>query len=122
MRFVRCLLCFVAITSSCLLSAQTPQPAGSATPNGNAQNGKKIFSSYGCYQCHGYEAQGGPGPRLAPRPMAFAALSKYVRHPTGEMPPYTTKVVSDKELADIYAFLLSVPPPPSVQSIPLLNH
>ena len=122
MRFVRCILCFVTIASGCLVAAQTPEPAGSAAPNGNAQNGKKIFSSYGCYQCHGYEAQGGTGPRLAPRPIAFAALSKYVRRPTGEMPPYTTKVVSDKELADIYAFLLSVPPPPPVSSIPLLNN
>ena len=122
MRFVRCILSFVTIASGCLFAAQTPEPAGSAAPNGNAQNGKKIFSSYGCYQCHGYEAQGGTGPRLAPRPIAFAALSKYVRRPAGEMPPYTTKVVSDKELADIYAFLLSVPPLPPVSSIPLLNN
>jgi len=122
MRFVRCILSFVTIASGCLFAAQTPESAGSAALNGNAQNGKKIFSSYGCYQCHGYEAQGGTGPRLAPRPIAFAALSKYVRRPTGEMPPYTTKVVSDKELADIYAFLLSVPPPPPVSSIPLLNN
>jgi hypothetical protein len=26
-------------------------------------------------------------------------------------------VVSDRELADIYAFLLAIPPPPSVSSI-----
>jgi len=38
------------------------------------------------------------------------------------MPPYTVKVVSDKELADIYAFLQSISQPPAVKSIPLLNN
>ena len=93
-------------------------------PSGNAQHGKQIFASYGCYQCHGREAQGGPGtgPRLAPNPISFDALSKYVRQPTGQMPPYTRKVVSDQDLADIYAFLRSVPQPPPAKSIPLLNN
>jgi ubiquinol-cytochrome c reductase cytochrome c subunit len=91
-----------------------------AAPVGNAENGKKIFSSYGCYQCHGFSAQGGAGARLAPRPIAFAAFSRYVRRPTNQMPPYTAKVVSDQELADIYAFLLTVPQPPAANSIPIL--
>jgi ubiquinol-cytochrome c reductase cytochrome c subunit len=88
-----------------------PQPAA---PAGNATSGRKLFVSAGCYQCHGYEAQGSTatGPRLGPRPLPFAALSRYVRKPSGQMPPYTTKVVSDTELADIYAFLQSLPPPP----------
>ena len=37
------------------------------------------------------------------------------------MPPYTSKVVSDSEMADIYAFLQSLPQPPAVKDIPLLN-
>jgi hypothetical protein len=37
------------------------------------------------------------------------------------MPPYTSKVVSDAELGDIYAFLKSIRQPPQVKSIPLLN-
>ena len=58
--------------------------------------------------------------RLAPRPIAFAAFSRYVRTPTGQMPPYTVKVVSDQELADIYAFLLTIPAPPAANTIPIL--
>src|SRR5204863_7357421 len=100
------------------LAAQTPTPAD-RPPAGNAENGKKLFTQYGCYQCHGYAAQGGVGPRLAPRPLAFAAFSKYVRQPTGEMPPYTTKVVSNVQLADVYSFLQSVPQPVPVDTIPL---
>ena len=92
-----------------------------AAPAGNAENGKRIYSNYGCYQCHGYAAHGGGGPRLAPNPISFAAFARYVRHPRGQMPPYTSKVVSDSELADIHAFLRTLPQPPAVKDIPLLN-
>ena len=101
--------------------AAAQAPKASAAGAGNAENGKKLFKSYGCYQCHGYEGQGGAGARLAPRPIPFAALSAYVRQPRGQMPPYTSKVVSDADLGDIYAFLQSVPQPPPAKSIPLLN-
>jgi mono/diheme cytochrome c family protein len=89
---------------------QDPSP-----PKGDAANGKKIYVSYGCYQCHNYAANGGAaGPRLAPHPLPFGEFIRYVRKPTDEMPPYTAKVVSDREIADIYAFLLTVPEPPAV--------
>ena len=97
-----------------------PAPGAQAAPTGNAENGKKIYSSYGCYQCHGYVGQGGAGARLAPRPIAFAAFTRYVRKPTGQMPPYTGKVVSDQEMADIYAFLTTIPAPPAANTIPIL--
>ena len=98
-----------------------PQRPAAAAPAGNAEEGKKLFVSYGCYQCHGYEAQGSnaTGPRLGPRPIAFAAFSRYVRQPTNQMPPYTTKVVSDADLANIYAFVQSRPAPAA--NIPLLK-
>jgi mono/diheme cytochrome c family protein len=107
--------------------AASPQQPNAAqqnanVPQGNAANGRKLFVSFGCYQCHGYEAQGGSaGPRLAPRPIAYAQLMKYVRHPTGEMPPFTEKIVKDTELTDIYAFLRAQPVPPDVDKIPLLK-
>jgi ubiquinol-cytochrome c reductase cytochrome c subunit len=104
-------------------SGSAPAANAQATPPGNAVNGKKTFATDGCYECHGYEGQGGSaGARLAPRPIAFAAFVNYVRHPTNQMPPYTAKVVSDQELADIYAFLLSIPAPPAAKSIPQLNN
>src|SRR5882672_3043244 len=94
-----------------------------ASPTGDAKNGRKLFAADGCYQCHGYEAQGATptGPRLGPRPIAFVQFSKYVRHPTGQMPPYTSKVVPDAALADIYAFLQSLPSPPPADSIAALR-
>ena len=101
-------------------AAAAPQQQN--VPAGNAANGRKLFVSFGCYQCHGYEAQGGSaGPRLAPRPIAYAQFMKYVRHPTNEMPPFTEKIVKDAELTDVYAFLRGQPAPPDVDKIPLLK-
>ena len=100
--------------------AEAPQQQNA--PAGNAANGRKLFVSFGCYQCHGYEAQGGAaGPRLAPRPMAYAQFVKYVRHPTNEMPPFTEKIVKDSELTDIHAFLRAQPAPPDLDTIPLFK-
>jgi len=110
----------VVLASSNLGFGQAP---AAPNPSGNAEQGKKLYVSYGCYQCHGYEAQGASatGPRLGPRPLAFASFARYVRQPTGQMPPYTTKVASDVDLADIYAFVAARPPAPPVADIPLLK-
>jgi mono/diheme cytochrome c family protein len=87
----------------------------------SAERGKKLFTSYGCYECHGRAAQGGVGPRLGPDPLPLSFIEKYVRRPTGSMPPYTEKTVSNQDLADIFAFLKSLPEPPKEKSIPILN-
>jgi len=99
------------------------QTAPAPTPAGDAETGKKLFTSYGCYQCHGYEGQGSSatGPRLGPRPLPYAVFSRYVRRPTGQMPLYTQKVLSDADMAHIYAYLQSRPAPRAVDSIPLLK-
>ena len=95
----------------------------SEAPAGNAENGKQLFVKDGCYECHGREGQGSTmaGPRIAPDPIPFDALLNYLRKPKGEMPPYTAKVISDKELADIYAFLQSRKEPPTAKAAPLLK-
>jgi len=94
--------------------------AAMAAAQGNAENGKKVFMKQMCYRCHGTDGQGGAGPRLAPKPNSTEALIKYVRNPTGQMPPYTNQV-TDAELADIRAYLATIPAPPPVKDIPLLN-
>jgi ubiquinol-cytochrome c reductase cytochrome c subunit len=99
------------------------QNAPKAANSGNIENGKKLFVSDGCYECHGRVGQGSPysGARLAPKPVDLDAFIMYVRQPAGQMPPYTAKVLSDAELADIHAYLNSLPEPPAAKSIPLLN-
>jgi len=112
----------IAVASAAQQQAAPAPQQNSNVPAGNAANGRKLFVSFGCYQCHGYEAQGGSaGPRLAPRPIAYAQFMKYVRHPTNEMPPFTEKIVKDAELTDIHAFLRGQPAPKDVDTIPLLK-
>ncbi|MET0212987.1 MAG: cytochrome c [Vicinamibacterales bacterium] len=92
-----------------------------SAPAGRAEAGAALYAKIGCYQCHSNQAQGGQaGPRLGPDPIPFARFSQYVRNPTGDMPPYTEKVLSNPELADIYAFVQTRPRPPAVNSIPQL--
>jgi mono/diheme cytochrome c family protein len=105
-----------------LLMLVAAVPAWSQKAEGNIENGKHLFTAYGCYQCHGRLAQGGAaGPRLGPRVIAILAFLAYVRHPAGAMPPYTPKVVSDAELTDIHAYIKSVPQPAKPAETPLLN-
>jgi hypothetical protein len=47
--------------------------------------------------------------------------ARFVRTTRGNMPPYTEKVLSDPDLADIYAFLRSIPPAPDFKTIAVLN-
>ena len=95
-----------------------------AASAGNAENGKKLFMANGCFECHGTVGQGSTstgGARIGPPAISLEEMLTYVRHPSGQMPPYTAKVISDQNLADIYAYLKAQPKPPSGKSIPLLN-
>ena len=118
----------VAVAAALLLSAPhvAAQAAGQPSTDriaGNADTGKRLYTKYGCYECHGREGQGSSltGPRLGPNPMSLPSFVRYVRKPTREMPPYTDKVVSDQDLADIHAYLRALRSPAAAQSIPLLK-
>jgi ubiquinol-cytochrome c reductase cytochrome c subunit len=114
------LLLWAADADVRLVARTLPQSRDSA---GNSESGRRLYAKYGCYECHGYEGQGGgsAGPRIGPEPIPLAALIGYVREPAREMPPYSEKVVSDKDLTDIYEFLKSLPHPPVASSNPLLR-
>ena len=118
-----CLLPLILAAGARTVAQAPTTPVPSSAPPANVDEGRKLFASYGCYQCHGYEGQGSSatGPRLGPRPLPLASFSRYVRRPTGQMPPYTTKVVSDSDLAKIHAFLEARPSPPAVDLIPQLK-
>jgi mono/diheme cytochrome c family protein len=117
-------LLFAAPVARAQNAAPPPGEKTESAPPGNAESGKKIFTKDGCYECHGREGQGaaqGAGPRIGPLQLSFEAFTKYVHQPTGQMPPYTSKVISDQELADIYAYLQSRPKAAPSKDIPLLN-
>jgi len=98
--------------------------AAAQTKAGDVANGKRLFEKNGCYQCHGYWGQGGvAGPRLNQTRLPFPAFSAFVRNPpSGSMPPFRAKVMPDQELADVYAYIKSIPEPKPAKDIPLLNY
>lgn len=114
----------IAVTASVLaavLCAGSAALAAQAPPTGDVLRGKAAFLRYGCYTCHGYDAQGVPGKRLAPNPLPWPAFSSFVRSSPGEMPTFTAQVLPDQDLADIHAYLRSKPATPSPATIPLLQ-
>ena len=89
---------------------------------GNAEAGERVYMKNGCFQCHGTVGQGTiAGVRIGPPPLNAQGLIRYVRRPAGQMPAFTEKVMSERELTDVYAFLKAIPPPRPSKDIPLLN-
>jgi len=126
------LLRILTLPSALLLAAaaaNTQTPAGNAAPappaaTGDAKHGKELFVQYSCYACHGFSGQNGNGARLVPMKFPQAGFIAYVRNPPrpNQMPSFSPKVLADKDLADIYAYIRTLPdssPPPG--SIPILN-
>jgi len=120
----------IALTLLARVAAHAQQATQPPRPNAEAAGieaarhadaGAALYKKKGCYECHVNDAQGGPqGPRIGPNPIPLPRFTTYIRNPTGDMPPFTTKVLSNEELADIYAFLQARPQPKPVSSIPLL--
>jgi mono/diheme cytochrome c family protein len=89
---------------------------------GSAEKGRAAYVNNGCWQCHGFAGQGGiTGPKLAPDPLPFNALSAFIRSSKGPMPPYQEAILSNADLADIYAYLQSIPKARDYKSIPQLD-
>jgi mono/diheme cytochrome c family protein len=91
----------------------------------SAEKGKAAFMQFGCWQCHGTQGQGSVvtsgGKVLAPDPMPFEAFTAFVRTTNRAMPPYSEAVLSNEDLANIYAYLQSIPKTIDYKSIPLLK-
>jgi mono/diheme cytochrome c family protein len=88
----------------------------------SSEKGKMAFIQHGCWQCHGFGGQGGfAGKTLAPDPIAVEAFTAFVRNSDRAMPPYSEAILSNNDLADIYAYLQSIPKAVDYEKIPLLN-
>ena len=94
-------------------------------PPGDAAAGQRVYLATGCFYCHGRAGQGGaynrPAPSLAKTEMPFMGFKFQLRTPGGDMPAYVEAVMSDKDVADIYAFLRALPGPRDVKGIAVLN-
>jgi mono/diheme cytochrome c family protein len=95
-------------------------------PPGDAANGKRVYLADGCFTCHGRAGQGGafngPAPRLAQTALPFDGFKGQIRNPVNDMPAFSGANLSDKDIADIYAFVQSLSGPRSAKDIAILNN
>jgi mono/diheme cytochrome c family protein len=95
------------------------------TPPGDAAEGKRLFLADGCFLCHGRAGEGGalngPAPILAKTQLPFEGFAGQVRQPINDMPAYSEQVMSEKQIADIYAFVQSLPGPRPIKDVPILS-
>jgi ubiquinol-cytochrome c reductase cytochrome c subunit len=91
----------------------------------SAEKGKTLFVKHGCWQCHGFVGQGSVassgGKVLTRTALPLETFDAFVRSTNRAMPPYSEKILPKQDLADIYAYLQSIPKPASYKSIPLLS-
>jgi ubiquinol-cytochrome c reductase cytochrome c subunit len=114
----------IPLLAAALLAAGAPARPQGAPLAGDAVNGKRVYMADGCYPCHGTVGQGSrpTGPHLAPNPLPYEVFAAQVRHPVNAMPPYTTVVLPERDLADIYAYLVTIPPLIDPKAAAILDH
>ena len=112
--------------AAAMLGAGCASAQAEDAPSGDAAKGKAVFLQQGCFTCHGRSGQGGaysgPAPILAQTAMPIEGFKAQIRNPVNDMPAYSDAVLSDKDIADIYAFVKSLPGPRSPKDIPILNN
>jgi mono/diheme cytochrome c family protein len=95
-------------------------------PSGDAANGKRLYLTDGCFTCHGRSGQGGayntPAPILAKTALPFDGFKGQIRNPVNDMPAFSDALLSDKDIADIFAFVQSLPGRGSAKDIAILNN
>ena len=112
--------CTVARALSALLILMCGEVSFAQDADEAVSAGRALFIANQCWQCHGYEGQGGAAVRIAPTLYPFEAFARLVRH-TNLMPAYSPNVLSDEKLRQIYEYVRSVPEPPALEDIPELS-
>lgn len=93
-----------AFTLSKLHLAKPGLPASGSVKLGDAYRGQTAFST-SCAACHGANAQGGVGPKLAGAQISLAAAKAQIDNGGGAMPP---KLVTGSQEADVLAYLATI--------------
>jgi mono/diheme cytochrome c family protein len=109
-----------------LLGALALPARAQDAPAGDVANGKRLYLADGCFMCHGRSGQGGayngPAPVLAKTQMPFDGFKGQLRQPVEDMPAYSDAVMSEQQIADIYAFVQSLPGRRDPKGIAILNN
>ncbi len=86
----------------------TPQPTPQPKPD--PATGQQLWVQKPCAGCHGLDARGVIGPKLAGTTLSFEQVLSRVRKGKMPMPAFTEGEISDMELRHIYAWLRSLAP------------
>jgi len=95
----------IIVILSLTLAACGGGSSSSTAPTGDAAAGQTTYASLPCVGCHGENAEGSVGPKLAGFSGGWDKFQTTVRNGHEEMPKFGTDVVSDQQLADVYAWL-----------------
>ncbi len=77
-----------------------------STPMGNPEDGKRWYSMNNCYACHGVNGDDGKAPVINNLDMSFWRFERIIRDAGSPiMPKYPEEKISDRDVADLYAFL-----------------
>ena len=127
--------------SAVMLNAQGPGraatpprnvPAPTSPVSGNAAAGKKLYYSYGCYACHGYNGETGARPFVGrwghlETEQSFLTFLRGRANvaplvPSTSMPNFGEASLPDKDAKDIYAYIRSFKSSaPELKDVPTAN-
>jgi cytochrome c553 len=113
---MRIVLVFAAALCAGTVSAQD-------VPRGSAERGKRLYIDLNCHSCHGTHAQGGGRNSEPPIPLGYpwAGFLNQLRKPRLDMPAYEEKLVSNQDVADMYAYFAALKPASAAKDIPQLR-
>jgi mono/diheme cytochrome c family protein len=126
-QFVMRIGAVAAIVSAFAVGGIVVTARAADAPAGDPVNGKRLYLADGCFECHGRAGQGGrfnyQTPALAQIALPVDSFTAFLREAPNDMPSFSEQVLSDKDAADIHAFLSSLPGPMPAKDIPaILNN
>lgn len=90
-----------------------PEPPAELEP-GDPERGQQVFFQNGCNVCHGDTGEGGIGPTIAQTGLSVGQMIDQYRNPRGVMPAFNPDVVTDQQVADVHAWLQTLPLPDTI--------
>lgn len=100
----------IAVFATILMLAATVLPSHPASAQ-DPDNGAYLYTFYGCIECHGLQAEGDFGPKIAAISVSLEEFLSQLRTPREEMDAYPDDFLTDEQAADIYTFLQTLPDP-----------
>lgn len=127
-----CLTLAVAMALSLAPASPTPgaEPAAAA---GDTARGRQLYHDHGCYGCHGFNGNTGARDLVGTRSPLVADLATFTMFlrlrgdqapllPSTRMPNYSASALSDAQVRDIYAYVLTFSAEaPAVKDVPALR-